>query len=88
MINHAEPQKYESGSIYLFQAANRNVIQRDGWNLLEVESRKGGMRVKLNGQEVAAHPGDPARPTRGPIGLQLHDQNTVIEFRRIEITPR
>jgi len=34
---------------------------------------------------VAEHPGDPKRPKRGPIGLQMHDQFSIIMFRNIRI---
>ena len=43
------------------------------------------IRVRLNGQLVAEHPGDPKRPKTGPIGLQLHDQFNWIKFRNIRI---
>ncbi|HBY62147.1 MAG TPA: hypothetical protein DEH78_20195, partial [Solibacterales bacterium] len=47
------------------QAANE-------WNTLRIESRRDAIRVFVNGQPVAEHPGDPARSKTGPIGLQLH----------------
>jgi hypothetical protein len=34
---------------------------------------------------MAEHPGDPKRPKTGPIGLQLHDQFSVIQFRDVRI---
>ena len=55
------------------------------WNSLDIESRNNMIRIKLNGQEVASHAGDPARPKTGPIGLQLHDRFNVIMFRNIKI---
>ena len=55
------------------------------WNSLDIESRNDLIRVKLNGHEVAKHPGDPKRPTTGPIGLQLHDRFSVMMFRNIRI---
>ncbi|MBM3810311.1 MAG: DUF1080 domain-containing protein [Acidimicrobiia bacterium] len=49
------------------------------------QSRNDSIRVKLNGHEVASHPGDPNRPKTGPIGLQLHDRFSVFHFRNIRI---
>jgi len=77
--------KYPSGSIYLFAPAKPGFEKESDWNSLDIESRKDVIRVKLNGTEVATHPGDPARPKSGPIGLQLHDRFNAIQFRNIRI---
>lgn len=77
--------RWQSGSVYLFHEAKRGVQIDNDWNHLEIESRNALIRVKLNGQEVSQHPGDPARPKIGPIGLQLHDRNSVMMFRNIRI---
>ncbi len=63
------------------------------WNTLEIFSRTGSIQVRLNGELAAEGPGDPARPKRGPIGLQLHDRFSWVLFRNIQIreptaTPR
>jgi hypothetical protein len=50
-----------------------------------VSVRDNLIRVYLNGVLVMEHPGDPQRPKRGPIGLQLHDPETVVLFRDIRI---
>jgi hypothetical protein len=52
---------------------------------MRVEVRNSMIRVHLNGELVMEHAGDPARPKTGPIGLQLHDPNTVIMFRNIRL---
>ncbi len=77
--------KYPSGSIYLFAPAAFGHEKESDWNTLDIESRTNLIRVKLNGVEVASHPGDPARPKTGPIGLQLHDRFNMIMFRNIRI---
>ena len=77
--------KYPSGSIYLFAPAAFGHEKENDWNSLDIESRPNLIRVKLNGHEVATHPGDPARPKSGPIGLQLHDRFNVIMFRNLRI---
>ena len=84
-IINAVKTKYPSGSIYLFAPATFGQEKPNDWNSLDIESRNGGITVRLNGHPVASHPGDPARPKTGPIGLQLHDRFNTIQFRDIRI---
>lgn len=80
--------QWPSGSIYGLAKAKQGV-QKDGeWNSLHIESRKDRIRVRINGEAVAEHPGDPERPLRGPIGLQLHDQFTFAMFRNVWVMER
>lgn len=87
-LNNHYPDKYPSASIYNFVAGKTGLQQDFEWNQLRVESRATGIRVFLNGVLAAEHPGDPNRPKRGPIGLQLHDQRSVVMFRNIQIKER
>lgn len=85
IIDGRAPEKYPTGSIYTFVAAP-TTLQRDGeWNSMDIESRRSGIRVKVNGTLAAEYAGDPARALTGPIGLQLHDQFTFALFRNIRI---
>ena len=84
-ITNGYKDSYPSGSIYLFARAAEDRNKPGDWNLLEIESRNDMIRVRLNGKVVAEHPGDPKRPKMGPIGLQLHDPNSVVLFRNIQI---
>jgi hypothetical protein len=77
--------KYPSGSIYLFAPAEFGHEKESDWNSLDIASRNDEIRVRLNGHDVARHPGAPGRPKAGPIGLQLHDRFSVIMFRNIKI---
>lgn len=77
--------KHPSGSIYLFAPAKAMYDREYDWNKMEIESRRDRIRVRVNGQLAAEHPGDPARPKAGPIGLQIHDAFTWIMFRNIRI---
>ena len=77
--------KYPSGSVYTFEAAKTGAQRKGEWNSMEIESRNELIRVRINGQIVAEHPGDPQRSRTGPIGLQLHDQFTFMQFRNIRI---
>lgn len=88
-ISNGYADKYPSGSIYLFQAATTGAQIPNDWNTFVLRVRDGGIKVELNGKVVAEHAGDPARPKRGPIGLQLHDRNSIVMFRniRLEETP-
>ena len=85
IIDGRAPEKYPTGSIYTFVAAP-TTLQHDGeWNSMDIESRRSGIRVKVNGTLAAEYAGDPARSKVGPIGLQLHDQFTFALFRNIRI---
>ncbi len=84
-INNQYPDPHPTGSIYGFMDAKTGAQNDNDWNALDIESRQNMIRVKVNGKLVAEHPGDPDRPKIGPIGLQLHDQFSVILFRDIRI---
>jgi len=77
--------RYPTGSVYNFVEAKLGAQVENDWNHLSIEHRRGLVRVRLNGQLVAEHPRDADRAVRGPIGLQLHDKNTVAMFRNIRI---
>jgi len=74
-----------SGSIYTLAPAKAGPQKDLQWNAMDIESRANIIRVRLNGQVVAEHPGDPQRPKNGPIGLQLHDQFSTVMFRNIRL---
>ena len=80
-----DADKYPSGSVYTFVAAKTGAQRKGEWNSIEIESRHSGIRTWINGELVAAHPGDPQRSKTGPIGLQLHDQFSFMQFRNIRI---
>jgi hypothetical protein len=85
-ISNGYPEdKYPSGSVYLFAQAKAGYQLENDWNAFDIESRNEIIRVKLNGHTVCEHPGDPGRPKRGPIGLQLHDPSSLAMFRNIRI---
>lgn len=87
-LYHSDQTKYPSGSVYLFSPAKAGLQRANDWNVLEIESRPELIRVRLNGQLAAESPGDPARARKGPIGLQLHDRFSFVEFRDIRIRTR
>lgn len=77
--------QYPSGSVYLFDKAKTGSQIPDDWNTFDIEVRDAGIKVKLNGVLVSQYKGEPGRPLKGPIGLQLHDLTTVVMFRDIRI---
>lgn len=84
-INNNYPDPHPTGSIYGFIDAPKDAHRLDQWNTLDIAVRKDSIVVKLNGKEVARTTPDPKRSTSGPIGLQLHDQFSVIHFKNIWI---
>jgi hypothetical protein len=84
-INNRFPDPHPSGSIYGFVDAPKEAQHDDEWNAMDILSRNDKITVKLNGRVVAEHPGDPKRSKVGPIGLQMHDQFSVIMFRNVRI---
>lgn len=85
ILNEPNVKEYGTGSIYLFERAKLGVEKLNDWNHMEIQVRANMIRVLVNGQLVAANPGDPNRPKFGPIGLQLHDRSALIMFRNIRI---
>lgn len=87
-ISNHYPDKHPTGSIYNLAVAKTGAQKDDQWNTMEIQSRNESIRVLVNGQLVAEHAGDPARSKTGPIGLQLHDQYSVVMFRNIKLRTR
>lgn len=84
-INNNYPDPHPTGSIYGFVDAAKEPMKLHQWNTLDISVRKDVIIVKLNGVEVARTAPDPKRSTSGPIGLQLHDQFSVIHYKNIWI---
>jgi hypothetical protein len=84
-INNRYPDPHPSGSIYGFTDAPKDANRDDDWNVMDISSRNEKISVSLNGRVVAESPGDPKRSKTGPIGLQLHDQFSIVQFRNIRI---
>jgi len=84
-INNRYPDPHPSGSIYGFMDAPKDAQRDDDWNAMDIISRNDKITIRLNGRMVAGHAGDPKRPKLGPIGLQLHDQFSIVMFRNIRI---
>lgn len=87
-LNNQYPDNFLSGSIYNFAKAPDGLQKDFDWNRMTIESRKERIRVLINGKIAAEHPGEPKRATRGPIGLQLHDQKSIVMFRNIRLVEK
>jgi hypothetical protein len=84
-INNKYPDPHPSGSIYGFKDAPKDSQRDDEWNAMDIVSRNDKITISINGKVVAEHPGDPQRSKTGPIGLQLHDQFSLVQFRNVRI---
>jgi hypothetical protein len=84
-ISNGYKDKYPSGSVYLFDTAKTGDQHEDDWNTFDMEVRDSGIKVKLNNVLVSQYAGEPGRPLKGPIGLQLHDTTSIVMFRNIRI---
>jgi len=84
-INNRYPDPHPTGSIYGFVDAPKDAQHDDDWNMMEISSRNDKITIRLNGRVVAEHAGDPERSKTGPIGLQMHDQFSIIMFRNVRI---
>jgi Domain of Unknown Function (DUF1080) len=84
-INNRYPDVTTTGSVYTINKAPTEAMKVDDWNTFDIEVRTSTIRVKLNGVLVSDVACDPKRPVRGPIGLQLHDQFSIVQFRNLWI---
>jgi hypothetical protein len=84
-INNNYPDPHPTGSIYGFMDAPKEAMRVNQWNTMDIAVRADSIVVKLNGAEVARTKPDPQRGKNGPIGLQLHDQMSVIQFKNLWI---
>lgn len=87
-LNNQFPDPKPSGSIYNVELAKTGVQKNDEWNSMKIEGRSDRLRVFINSELVAEHATLPDRPKRGPLGLQLHDQFSVVMFRNLRLVSR
>ncbi|MBX3732939.1 MAG: DUF1080 domain-containing protein [Verrucomicrobiae bacterium] len=81
----AGPKKWSTGALYDVVAANRVASKPAGeWNTVRIEARGPTVRIQLNGDEILNHHG--VRSLRGYLGLQNHDDQSVVMFRNVRIT--
>jgi hypothetical protein len=80
-----EPTRHTTGAIYEVVGASRNMSKPAGeWNRSRIEARGSRIRITLNGETVVDV--EDERAASGYIGLQNHDDRSVVKFRNIRIT--
>jgi hypothetical protein len=81
-----EPAIWSSGGLYDVVAASKNMSRPTGeWNQVRILYEGYRVQIIWNGELVVDFP-DATRSRRGYIGLQNHDENSVVKFRNIRIT--
>ena len=92
---------HRTGSIYSLAPSREFPPSRDGWNTMEISIDGQTTRIEVNGTLVNEFEGGqdtPERkkwyePQRGPrpdagyIGLQNHDEDSVVYFREVSVRP-
>lgn len=100
-ICDAADEFHRTGALYSLSKAEGFPASRDGWNTLEITIDGQTTSVTVNGEAVNSFSGDqpvPERtkyyePQRGPrpdqgyIGLQNHDEESVVWFKEISVRP-
>jgi len=100
-ICDAADEFHRTGALYSLSKAEEFPTSRDGWNTLEITIDGQTTSVTVNGEAVNSFSGDqpvPERtkyyePQRGPrpdagyIGLQNHDEKSVVWFKEISVRP-
>ncbi|MCW5558531.1 MAG: DUF1080 domain-containing protein, partial [Verrucomicrobiae bacterium] len=81
----AKPETWSTGALYDVVAANQVASRPAGeWNQVRIEARGSQAILWLNGIEILRHDG--LRSAKGYLGLQNHDDKSVVKFRNIRIT--
>jgi hypothetical protein len=80
------PTKGSAGGLYDVVAATRNMSKPAGeWNHVRIRVEGQRIQITWNGEPTLDFT-DATRSTQGYIGLQNHDDRSVVRFRNIRIT--
>ena len=78
------PSKGGAGSLYDVVAPEKNVIRPAGmWNFATITAIGDKIRVEMNGEKIIDT--EQKRSRKGYIGLQNHDDKSVVRFKNIRI---
>ena len=81
------PSKSTAGSLYDVVAPSRNLSRPAGeWNEVRIDCQGARIQIVMNGEKIVDYVSD--RRTRGYLGLQNHDTNSVVRFRNLRLTER
>jgi hypothetical protein len=100
-IQDSSDEFHRTGSIYSMASAETFQPSKDGWNTMEIRLDGQKTIISVNGQVVnefeGSQPGPPRvkyyEPQRGPrpdsgyIGLQNHDEKSVVWFKEVSVHP-
>lgn len=101
-IEDTADEFHRTGSIYSLAPAAEFPASKDGWNTMEITLDGQLTRISVNGTVVNEFDGSqevPERkrwfePQRGPrpdsgyIGLQNHDEKSIVRFREVSVRPQ
>lgn len=80
------PSKSSAGGIYDVVAASRNMSRPAGeWNHVMIRCEGNRVQITWNGEKVVDY-AEANRSRRGYIGLQNHDERSVVKFRNLRVT--
>ena len=78
------PSKGGPGSLYALVAPEKNLIRPAGvWNSATITARGNKIRVEMNGEKIIDT--EQKRSSKGFIGLQNHDDKSIVHFKNIRI---
>ncbi len=78
------PTKGGPGSLYDLAAPEKNMIRPAGiWNYATITAQGNKIRVEMNGEKIIDK--EFRRSSKGYIGLQNHDDKSVVRFKNIRI---
>jgi L-ribulose-5-phosphate 3-epimerase len=78
------PSKGGPGSLYDLAAPEKNMIRPAGmWNYATINAQGNKIRVEMNGEKIIDR--EFRRSGKGYIGLQNHDDKSVVRFKNIRI---
>lgn len=88
LADHGQPpRKFTAGSLYDVVAPSRNMSRPAGeWNEVRIDCQGSRIQIVMNGEKIVDYTSD--RRTRGYLGLQNHDTNSVVRFRNLRLTER
>lgn len=80
------PSKSSAGGLYDVVAASRNMSRPTGeWNHVRITCQGPRVQIVWNGEPVVDYQ-EATRSNRGYIGLQNHDERSVVKFRNLRLT--
>jgi len=77
--------EHRTGAVYSFKAAEKtpNAHPAGEWNTYEIAVKGQDYTISLNGEAINHYKG--SRGADGFIGLQNHDENSIVRFRNVRI---